>query len=156
MSLELAQGRSSRSSNCSLCATGKALLEQAGVSSGPESKENGNQKSKQNGTEEGPILGALDAIKKAAWYRLTETEKQYKKYKWLLNAESHDRIEKLLKECDEQSSQLAFASLNDPEAFKVEFPAFVEQTQDLQTAYENARLSAIERFYLILNKEVAF
>jgi hypothetical protein len=131
-------------------------LEQAGVSSGPESKENGNQEWKQNRTEEGRLLAAVDAMKEAAWYRLTETEKQYKKYKWLLNAESHDHIEKLLEECNELSSQLALASLDDVEAFKAKFPAFFEKTQEFQTTYENARLSTIERFYLILNKEVAF
>jgi hypothetical protein len=129
-------------------------LEQAGVFSGPESKENGTEESKQSGTQHDQVVRAMEAIKAGAWHRLTETEKLYTKYKWLLDAKNHGPVEHLLKECNIQSSELAMASIKDPEKFMKDFPRFVGKTQDLQRTYEDARHSTIERLYMILNKEV--
>jgi hypothetical protein len=131
-------------------------LEQAGVSMGPESKENEPDKLKENvGEGDDPALTALEASKRGAWFRLDEIEKQYTKYKWLLDPKSHQSIEELLMQCNTLLRQLAKASVErDIKAFTKSFPTFVEQTQQLQRTYEAARLSKIESLYLILNNEV--
>jgi hypothetical protein len=124
-------------------------LEQAAVSSGPASHTD-------DQTEENdPLLRAVNAVKAAAWHRLTATENQYAKYKWLLNTESHVPLEKLLAECNQRSSNLAMASTErDHAKFQRDLPEFVGKTHELQKAYEAARLASIEGLYFILKKEV--
>jgi hypothetical protein len=129
-------------------------LEQAGVSSGPESEQNRVKGTPALKTLEETLGEGVYEIWRAALYRFDETEKQFAKCKWLLNSTSHADIDELLMQCKKQASPLPMAAMKDRQEFAQLFLPFVDCTENLRKAFEDARLSTIKGMYLILNKDL--
>ena len=128
-------------------------LEQATVLRAPESNAS-EGKTEEKGS---PLEIAMEGIKAGMWHRLGATEKQFTKYKWLLNPERHQAIETLLAECNEISGEIAVETAKpvpDIDKLMTLYSLFAEKTDDLHKAYEEARLSGIERLYFLLKNEV--
>lgn len=134
-------------------------LEQAAVLRAPEtsSSPKGSDEANLDIDRQSQISKAMAGIQKGLLYRISETEKQYTKYKWLLNSEHHSSLETLLKECNRLYSKFLANTLipgYDFNLLKSEFSASLQKADELVEAYEKARISEIERLYRTLNKEL--
>ena len=127
-------------------------LEQAAVFSGPE------QDSETPEEYERPSRDVVHKnVMKANSHRLTATEKQFTKYKWLLNPECHKSIEEQLSDCTKRFTTYYVDAQNPaygPQNLDTDLGLLNDKTHQLKKTYEGARLAAIERLYLRLNKEV--
>jgi len=132
-------------------------LEQAAVTDGPEA--NPPEEETQHEQDVMKAIGvdpnAIGVRLDAALYCLNTTEKQYSKNKWLLNPESHTAIENLLAESNELFGKLGFAKATRNAQLAAQLiPEVIKKTDELKKSYEGARLSSIERLYLVLNREI--
>jgi hypothetical protein len=98
----------------------------------------------------------VNAIIHGTWDRLSGADKQYTKYKWLLNSKCHQSIESLLKECYELHSRFALNTLlpEKQDEVKQQIVELHDKTTKLEKTYDEARLAAIEAFYASLKKDI--
>jgi len=90
----------------------------------------------------------------AAFNMVLGTQKQYRKYKWLLVASFHKELDTLSTTCDSQMGPIVVANQTRQPNFDALIVQFHQDGKKLHELYEKARLETIARLYKLLDADI--